>query len=69
MELGVHVSLRANCHHQIIYAKSNLKIYCPPPYKRVIWHYQDANADDIRKAAICSFNWKRVFTNKDVNQY
>ena len=68
MELGVHVSLHANCHHQIIHAKFNLKIYCPPPYKRVIWHYQDANADDIRKAAICSFNWKRVFTNKDVNQ-
>ena len=31
MESGVHSSLHANCHHQIIYAKFNLKIYDPPP--------------------------------------
>ena len=36
MESGVHSSLHENCHHQIIYAKFNLKIYYPPPYEREI---------------------------------
>ena len=36
MESGVHTSLHKNCHHQIIYAKFNLKIYYPPPYEREI---------------------------------
>ena len=40
---GVHSSLHPNCHHQIIHAKFNLKVFYPPPYKRVVWHYQDAN--------------------------
>ena len=36
MESGEHSSLLENCHHQIIYAKFNLKIYYPPPYEREI---------------------------------
>ena len=32
VESGVHPSLRPNCHHQIIFAKFNLKIYYPLPY-------------------------------------
>ena len=48
MESGVHSSLLPNCHHQIVFAKINLKIYYPPPYKREIWHYEKANADLIR---------------------
>ena len=32
METGVHSSLHPNCHHQITYAKINLKIHLPPPY-------------------------------------
>ena len=36
MESGVHSSLLENCHHQIIYAKFNLKIYYAPPYEREI---------------------------------
>ena len=50
MQSGVHPSLHPNCHHQIIYAKFNLKVYYPPPYEREIWHYQQANIDHIRKA-------------------
>ena len=34
MDAGVHTSLHANCHHQIVYAKFNLKIEYPPPYER-----------------------------------
>ena len=30
IDSGVHASLHLNCHHQIIYAKFNLKIFCPP---------------------------------------
>ena len=45
MESGVYPSLHSNCHHQITYAKFNLKIYYPPPYEREIWHYQKANID------------------------
>ena len=32
MESGVHSSLNPNCHHQITYAKFNLKIHDLPPY-------------------------------------
>ena len=32
MESGVHSSLHQNCHHQLIYAKVNLKVSYPPPY-------------------------------------
>ena len=60
MESGVHSSLHPNCHHQITYAKFNLKVYYPPPYEREIWHYGKANADHIRKA-INEFPWGRSF--------
>ena len=38
LESGVHHSLHQNCHHQIIFAKFNLKVYYPPPYERTIFH-------------------------------
>ena len=47
MELGIHPSLH---YHQKTYAKFNLKIHYPPPFERKIWHYQKANAGQIRKA-------------------
>ena len=43
MESGVYSSLHENCHHQLVYAKFNLKVRYPPPYEREIWHYQHAN--------------------------
>ena len=36
MESDVHSSLYPNCHHQIVFAKINLKICYPPPYEREI---------------------------------
>ena len=36
MESGVHSSLHQKCHHQITYAKLNLKIHYPPPCEREI---------------------------------
>ena len=70
MKSGVHSSLHPNCHHQITYAKFNLKIYYPPPphtpYEREIWHYEKANADHIRRS-IDEFSWERCFANTSVN--
>ena len=67
MESGVHPSLHSNFHHQITYAKINLKIHYPPPYEREIWHYQEANIDQIRKA-IEQFPWDRSFKYLEVNE-
>ena len=33
---GVHPSLHPNCHHQVIYAKFNLKVHYPIPYEREV---------------------------------
>ena len=66
MESGVHSSLHPNCHHQIAYAKFNLKIHYPPPYERETWHYDQANADHIRKA-VDLFPWKKALRNLNTN--
>ena len=63
---GVHASLHPNCHHQIIYTSFNLNITYPPPYKRLIWDYEKADSEKIRKA-LDWVNWERLFNNKDVN--
>ena len=55
------------CHHLIIYAKFNLKIYYPPPYEREIWHYKKAKNETIRKA-INQFPWVTHFTYSGVNE-
>ena len=57
MESGVHSLLHENYHHQLVYAKFNLKVWYPPPYEREIWHYQDANIDQIKRA-IEQFPWE-----------
>ena len=67
MESGVHPSLHSNCHHQITYAKFNLKIHYPPPYEREIWHYQKANTDQIRKP-IEQLLWNRSFKYLEANE-
>ena len=67
IESGVHPSLRPNCHHQIISAEFNLKIYYSPPYLREVWHSREANADLIKRA-ISNFNWQKVFSNTNINE-
>ena len=66
LESGVHHSLHQNCHHQIIFAKFNLKVYYPPPYERTIFHYSQANVDHIQQA-INLFDWGNAFPNTDVD--
>ena len=67
VESGVHQSLHANCHHQLVFAKFNLQIYYPPPYPREIWHYKQANSELIRRT-ISNFKWDRAFLNTNVNE-
>ena len=67
IESGVHPSLHPNCHHQIIFAKFNLKICYPPPYPREVWHYKEADTDLIRRA-LNEFNWERAFFKTNVNE-
>ena len=49
IESGVHASLHSTCHHQIIYAKFDLKIFYPPPYERTVWHFKHGNSDHIKR--------------------
>ena len=67
MESGVHLLLHPNCHHQITYAKFNLKIHYLPPYEQEIWNYGKPNVDHIRKA-INKFPWERKFENNSVDE-
>ena len=43
-------SLHPNCHHQITYAKFNLKTHYLPSYEPEIWNYEKANTDQIRRS-------------------
>ena len=67
MESGIHSLLHENCHHQLIYAKFNLKMWYPPPNERDIWHYQNANMDQIERA-IEQFPWEKSFRNLRINE-
>ena len=64
IESGVRPSLHPNCHHQIIFAKFNLKINSPPPYLR---DFQEANAGFIKRA-ISYFNWEKAFCDTNNNE-
>ena len=56
MEAGIHPSLQENCHHQIIYSKFDLKIFYPPMYKRITWHYKYTN-NELMKRFVENFDW------------
>ena len=60
MDAGVHPSLHTSYHHQIVYAKFNLKILYPPPYEREVWHFHKADINLVRRV-MSEFNWERAF--------
>ena len=62
----MHASLFPRCHHQIIYAKINLKIYYPPPYERLVWDYSKANITNI-KNSLSQVNWNNALKDLNVN--
>ena len=67
-ESGVHSFLHQNCHHQIIYAKINLKVFYPHPYEREIRHYQRAKNVDLIQRAIEQLSWEKSFRNLNINE-
>ena len=50
LESGVQSSLHQNCHHQIVFARFNLKVVFLPLCGHEVWHFQKANVDHIKKA-------------------
>ena len=67
MDSDVHPSFHPICHHQIVYAKFNLKIHVPSPYKRETWHYGQGNTELIRKA-VHELNWQKAFNNLNIHE-
>ena len=49
-------------HHKVIYVKLNLKASLPPPYKRRVWDYNEANYNLI-KETLSNTNWEAIFEN------
>ena len=64
---GVHPSLHPKCHHQIVFAKLNLKVDYPPLYERLIWDYKNADIPSINRA-IDIFDWGNSFKGKNVHE-
>ena len=56
---GVFPSIHQTFHHQIVFAKENLKTLYPPPYNRRIWDYSNANHEAINNA-IDGFDWEKA---------
>ena len=65
MESGVHSSFSSTCHHEIVFAKLNLKVEYPAPYERVFWDYSRAEKASIIRT-INAIDWVELFANKTV---
>ena len=61
-ESGVHPSLHPKCHHQIAFAKLNLKVEYP-----LIWDYKNADIPSIN-LTIDIFDWGNSFEGKNVHK-
>ena len=48
IHFGVHPSIHPNSHHQVVFAEYNLSIFYPPPYNRLVWHYQQVITNHIK---------------------
>ena len=66
-ESGVYPSLHSKCHHQIVFAKLNLKVEYPPFYESLIWDYKNADIRSINRA-IDIFDWCNSFKGKNVHE-
>ena len=65
MESVVHSSLSSTCHHDIVFAKLNLKVEYPPLYEHVFWDYSRTGKVSINRA-INAIEWEELFANKPV---
>ena len=64
IDCGVHPSLQANYHHNIIYSTLNVKL--EPLYEQLFWNYKNADLQAINKP-IESFIWEKTIPNKDTD--
>ena len=62
----VHSSLHPNCHHQIVYAKLNLKTEYPPLHEIIIWDYNKTDTQ-LLNCTIETFDWEKLLEDKNVN--
>ena len=60
VESGVQSSLHHNCHHQIVFARFNLKVVFLPPYERELWHFKKQILTILEKQSMV-FNGKNHF--------
>ena len=67
IDCAVHPSLHTNCDHQIVYCKLNLNIKFPPPYERLLWGYNKADTEKIKKS-IEQVNWENIFNHISLHQ-
>ena len=67
MDSGVHLSLHLNCHHQIVFSKFKLTVFDPSSYKWLVWYYQQAHTDLIKRAIELFYCGKSLF-HLDVNK-
>ena len=58
--------MHPSCHHQIVFSSFNLKIHYPPPHERLIWKYEKANADLIKRATK-DFDWENKLSLVAIN--
>ena len=63
----VHSSLHSNSHYQIAFVKFDLKVFYPPSYQMLVWHYKYANTVQI-KNALASFNWEQALSNSSISK-
>ena len=49
VNLGIHISLHPNYHHQIVQLKFDIDIFYHLPYKLLVWDCKKADFSSIRK--------------------
>ena len=65
-ESGVLPSLLSQCHHDITFAKIDFNVKLLPPYKRILWDYENADTRSIRHS-LSSVNWVRCIQHRNFN--
>ena len=66
VDSGVIPSPDPRCKHQIIHGTINFSVPSPPPYRRNIWKYDQANVPSIHNN-IVSNNWEELFNGRSVD--
>ena len=67
IDSGVIPSPDPFCKHSIIYGKINLSLPSPPPYKRVIWEYNNSDVLQISES-LSSIDWHLIFKDKTADE-